>query len=104
MIGSTRPSPHCSRPKQFARQPSPPNVFPSSQTSPESLTLSPQVGFLQVVRQAFGVVSELAEPLSHCSPPSLTLSPQEWFLQVVRQAFGAVSEFLMPSSHSSLVL
>src|SRR5260221_13048746 len=53
-----------------------PSRFLPSQSSKESITPSPQNANLQLVRQASGLVSELAEPLSHSSPTSSTPLPQ----------------------------
>ena len=44
---------------------------PVSQASPVSMTLSPQLGFLQLVRHASGVTLLFAPLSSHCSTPPL---------------------------------
>src|SRR6185503_8393124 len=80
-----------------------------SHCSPESMTLSPQPGAAQIVRQVFGVVFELPAPASHSSAPPagplvqptalhVTPSPHVASLQVLRQRSVSV---VFPSSHSS---
>ena len=65
------------------------------------MTLSPQAGFLQVVRQRSGIVPLLRAPASHSSPVSVTLSPQRGSSQVKRQTSGSESLRESPVSHCS---
>src|SRR5262249_40573440 len=97
---STMPSPHTAG-WHCEVQLSVSTWLPSSQTSPVSMTPSPQPACLQVLRQASGTVLLLAAPSSQSSTPASTKpSPQLATLQPVTQP--SVSE-RFPSSQPSPV-
>ena len=67
---------------EVASQPSPLLRFPSSHSSPLSMTLSPQPAFRQVVRQASAVVSLLLAPSSQTVCIYMHgLSQEDWIKQ-----------------------
>src|SRR5512134_491214 len=67
------PSPHSARVQSASHEADSPV---SSQSSPVSVTPSPQPARVQSVRQASGIVSELPAPSSHASGVSWIPSPQ----------------------------
>ncbi len=76
-----------------------------SHSSPLSVTLSPHVGSVQVVRQALARVSELDDPSSHCSPASRIPSPQKGHWHLPRHSPGqAVSSDPSHASAESVTL
>src|ERR1041385_648592 len=97
--------PQTSSDLQSAEQLSPEITLPSSQTSPDAVSLmpSPQRRGVQFVRHIASAAFEFDAPRSHSSPDRLStiLSPQRCVVQSGRHAAFGVFAFIEPLSHCS---